>query len=371
MRGAMLVSICLAIFCGFTPFWRRFFMFAMLIFYFFNGEFIAPFSFFLGANLAEIANVQAAREKAQPVQVATNAGDVPKWRKLLGDNWALGLFFVSWFFVTQAPEGHERAQYAYRIYLFVRERLTPTGGIFIPNPLPPIPLVSAPVAFSDSFPFFIFISPPSKSNLVTRVLITASPERVLGALSACGMIFSIMFSPQLKKFFSRPLFVWLGSISFPLYLLHGTFIRGPLAYIVLKVLPRLPWIVSEIPTTTASGNPGPVISAATNPADWYTNMQCNYFACVVTAWTTYIIWFGCVLFVCKLWGKYVDVYGVRMSSWFEQVATGKKGFLESSGIANWRLVRLVERVGGKGKGTVFVDKYGYDGEKMALAAQGV
>lgn len=60
-----------------------------------------------------------------------------------------------------------------------------------------------------------------------------------------------------------------------------------------------------------------------------------------------------------------------MSSWFEQVATGKKGFLESSGIANWRLVRLVERVGGKGKGTVFVDKYGYDGEKMALAAQGV
>jgi len=367
----MIVSICLAIFCGFTPFWRRSFMFSMLIYYFFNGEFIAPFSFFLGANLAEIANVQAVREKAQPI--VTHKGDMPEWRRLVEEYWALVLFFVSWFFATQAPEGHERAQYAYRIYLFVVHHLTPTGGIpqapFLPPVIPSTSLFYRHLV--SVFAVIPFFSPRHSHPIFSsRILTKGSPERVLGAFSACGMIFSIMFSAPLKKFFSRPLFVWLGSISFPLYLLHGTFIRGPLAYIVLKLLPRLPWIISEIPTTTANGSPGPVISAATNPAEWYTNMQCNYFACVVTAWTTYIVWFGCVLFVCKLWGKYVDVYGVRMSSWFEQVATGKKAFGGSSGIADWRVLRLVESIRGKGKEMENTEKYGYNGERMALPWQG-
>src|SRR5438552_9182706 len=53
------------------------------------------------------------------------------------------------------------------------------------------------------------------------------------------LIFSILFSATLQRFLSHRYFVFLGNISFPLYLIHGTFIRIPLQWAVIWMLPRL------------------------------------------------------------------------------------------------------------------------------------
>ena len=70
----------------------------------------------------------------------------------------------------------------------------------------------------------------------------------------------------------------------------------------------------------------------------------------------YITWImGLVLF-CQIWLRNVDVPGVMLSVWCEQVATGKKGFGESIGIAGrvdeWR----VEVEGGKSAERITSDR---------------
>ena len=43
---------------------------------------------------------------------------------------------------------------------------------------------------------------------------------------------TIMCSPHLRRFLSHPVFLWLGKISFPLYLLHGTLMRSVLSWLL-------------------------------------------------------------------------------------------------------------------------------------------
>jgi hypothetical protein len=173
------------------------------------------------------------------------------------------------------------------------------------------------------------------------ILIVGSPEQLLGAFSSYAIVIAIMFSPQLQKFLTHPFFISLGEISFPLYLLHGTFIRGPLAYAYFVILPWLHYLTPPVGIEGAG----------------YYVMECYSLACVSTAVVMYITWImGLVLF-CQIWLMNVDVPGVRFSAWCEQVATGKKGFGESIGsggsVGGWRLAeeggKSAERVTSDGK----------------------
>ena len=44
--------------------------------------------------------------------------------------------------------------------------------------------------------------------------------------------FAIVLSPSLQRLLAHPFLVWLGGISFPLYLLHGSLIRSLLAWLL-------------------------------------------------------------------------------------------------------------------------------------------
>lgn len=46
------------------------------------------------------------------------------------------------------------------------------------------------------------------------------------------LVLGTIMSPRAQWLLSRPGFVWLGKISFPLYLLHGTFIRSAFAWVL-------------------------------------------------------------------------------------------------------------------------------------------
>jgi hypothetical protein len=120
-----------------------------------------------------------------------------------------------------------------------------------------------------------------------------------------------MFSPTLRRFFSNPKFVYLGSISYPLYLLHGTFIRLPLAWAFFRLLPSLPWLDILEETKDAKGEP--IIL-----------MECNTFGCISTASIMYILWLAILLAFCRFWKNRIDIYGITLSRWGEDVVTGKR-----------------------------------------------
>ena len=51
----------------------------------------------------------------------------------------------------------------------------------------------------------------------------------IGAQLLC---LTIICSTHLRRFLSHPVFLWLGKISFPLYLLHGTLMRSILSWLL-------------------------------------------------------------------------------------------------------------------------------------------
>jgi hypothetical protein len=164
-----------------------------------------------------------------------------------------------------------------------------------------------------------------------RTNATGETDRTIAAFAGIFLIFSILFSPILRRFLSQPIFVFLGSISFPLYLLHGTFIRLPLAYILFQILPRFPSldIIGIVP-------------------DWddidVIIFHCRAFKCQFTVGVVWILWLGALLAFCKLWKEYVDILGVQFSRYAEEVALGKR----EVGMGG----KMVERFGVNGIGGV-------------------
>lgn len=61
---------------------------------------------------------------------------------------------------------------------------------------------------------------------------SADIARFWPAVGAQLLIATIICSPHLRRALSHKWFLWLGKISFPLYLLHGTFIRTVLAWLL-------------------------------------------------------------------------------------------------------------------------------------------
>ena len=57
-------------------------------------------------------------------------------------------------------------------------------------------------------------------------------DRTYGSLGGILLIAGIIISPHARWALSRPSFLWLGKVSFAIYLLHGMFIRSVFAWIL-------------------------------------------------------------------------------------------------------------------------------------------
>lgn len=55
--------------------------------------------------------------------------------------------------------------------------------------------------------------------------------RELASTGAIILVSGIIISPHLREFLSQPPLLWLGKVSFPLYLLHGLFMRTMLGWL--------------------------------------------------------------------------------------------------------------------------------------------
>ena len=110
-----------------------------------------------------------------------------------------------------------------------------------------------PLRFARFSPFFapplvicalILMSFPSQfqdwatwSNLLLRWYWRIAPQnaelmRFWPTLGAQLLTFTVVMSPHLRRGLSHRWFLWLGKISFPLYLLHGSFMRSILAWLL-------------------------------------------------------------------------------------------------------------------------------------------
>lgn len=64
--------------------------------------------------------------------------------------------------------------------------------------------------------------------------VNAEMMRFWPTLGAQILTFTIVMSPHLRRVLSHRWFLWLGKISFPLYLLHGSFMRSVLAWLLFS-----------------------------------------------------------------------------------------------------------------------------------------
>lgn len=77
------------------------------------------------------------------------------------------------------------------------------------------------------------------SNALLRLADKVAPEnidvgRYWPTIGAQLLSFTIVLSPHMRRMLSHPLLLWLGKISFPLYLLHGSLMRSVLAWMTFQ-----------------------------------------------------------------------------------------------------------------------------------------
>jgi len=129
----------------------------------------------------------------------------------------------------------------------------------------------------------------------------------------------MLYSQPIRNFFSNKYFVYLGGISFPLYLLHGTFIRIPLQLWLLRILPRIDPNAFDIFWEEDHMN---------------ADLICDTLSCRFATTIIYVAWLGCLLIAAQLWKRYVDVYGINFSRWAESVVSGKQKLVDAT-IPSW------------------------------------
>ena len=64
--------------------------------------------------------------------------------------------------------------------------------------------------------------------------VNAELMRFWPTIGAQLLTFSIVMSPHLRRALSQRWLLWLGKVSFPLYLLHGSFMRSILAWLLFS-----------------------------------------------------------------------------------------------------------------------------------------
>jgi len=135
-------------------------------------------------------------------------------------------------------------------------------------------------------------------------LITGQFQWAFPFLGALLLIFAIHFSPPLRRIFSHPFAVFLGSISLPLYLIHSFLMRSILTRIIYQWIPDSGGFVTR--QTDYWDEPVP------KSPFW-------------TAITIFIfpLWLVFVAFLSVLWRDKLDGHFIRLSSWAEEVALGK------------------------------------------------
>lgn len=127
--------------------------------------------------------------------------------------------------------------------------------------------------------------------------------RLIPGVGAQLLLAAIILSPSLQWFFCRPVMLWLGRISFPIYLIHGSLLRSVLTSAVYSFGQ---WVTHREMVNGKITNEWTELVAPNNP--W-----------------VYVLaippWIALVLGVAHVWDKTVEQLCVRISSRIEKMTT--------------------------------------------------
>ena len=126
------------------------------------------------------------------------------------------------------------------------------------------------------------------------------------AIGSLILTLGTIISPFAQGILSLPPLIWLGKISFPLYLLHGTFIRSLFAWVLF-------W------------------GQTLGPSLYDENMQ--RYPLPSASWVAFSV--ACLMIplflTCHLWIKYIEPFFDRIVVWMEKVMVWKEGDSISDG----------------------------------------
>lgn len=148
------------------------------------------------------------------------------------------------------------------------------------------------------------------SNSLLQIGLNIFPEgsKIIGYWDLTGvllLISAIILSSTLQRVLSHPAFLWLGAISFPVYLLHGPILRSFLNWI-LFAFTQPEWYEEKV-----EDEAGVTISPRLPiPSLWK-------FIFAIP------IFFAVVLFSAKLWILHVEPWCAQVTKWAEDTLCGK------------------------------------------------
>ncbi|KAJ9257457.1 hypothetical protein DTO212C5_8906 [Paecilomyces variotii] len=129
----------------------------------------------------------------------------------------------------------------------------------------------------------------------------ANMGRFFAGIGAQMVCFAILFSPSMRHGLSNRWLLWLGEISFPIYLLHGPLMRSVMTYMLF-----LPSALFFKPAVLEDGTPDPN-SAIPIPSFLKLMIVCPIF-------------FAFLLVVARLWLRKVEPYFGTATNAFEKFA---------------------------------------------------
>lgn len=124
-------------------------------------------------------------------------------------------------------------------------------------------------------------------------------SRFYSALGVDILATGIMFNNTAKKLLSNPFFLFMGKLSFPIYLLHAPLIRTVLTYVLFGFSVR--------PSGGKDDNGHDL------PPGWLP--LANRWVCVFAIPAFYVFLYR----IASLWAAYVDPFCGRVTNWFEEL----------------------------------------------------
>src|SRR5579859_1884660 len=265
----------------FTPFWRCVALVAMMILGLHQPDlFYANVSYFVGAILAELSFIVPSGG-----QVAGRLGTTG-WVRLLGP---VGLAILGLYLGSYPEEMEDQMNWSQKMHVW--------GVTYLPECNP-------------------FLRVPH--------LIVVNHQRLYSTIGGSFLIISLLLSPHLRHILSHRHLVFLGGISYALYLLHATLMRSLLAYIIYNIPKRSE---RRVVVVNHLGEQVRIDTVVTEVWRGWGVVRSLLFG----------VWMVLLLMLAHLWRRRVDGISLGVAKWLEQVASGKKEILQGFGLGRLRV----------------------------------
>ena len=130
------------------------------------------------------------------------------------------------------------------------------------------------------------------------------------------IVYSVLYSPTLRSILSCRPALFLGSISYPMYLLQSSLQRSILAWVIFGLIPKSGGLV-HIP----------------GDRDGVPIEQSIVWAIVTVL--VFFFWLVLLMYLSVLWRDRLDQSFIAFAQWAEEVMLGKKVLLSSNGRSLW------------------------------------